>query len=559
MTRGEKVWCVVLSVVLVCLTTLPFLVAYERQGADLRFTGSILAVEDGNSYIAKMRRGAEGDWLFRSPYTAEEQAGVPAFLGYLLLGKLAAGAGSHEQLVALLHLARILAIPLMVYATYRFLSRFLSEERWRKWATVLAVAGGGLGWVVFATGNTSWLGSQPLELYSPETFGFLATLTFPHLLLARAFLLLALDAYLEAAAVRPRAAWSAAAWLVGLVLLQPLSIAAAAAAMGAHQLLLLLRAAFARERPHLWRNARPAVIALAGPVLLIGLYALLLQRNAFMQAWAAQNILASPHVAHYLLAYGLLLPFAIPGAWRAWRAGSNERLMLVGWGLMLPVLAYLPVAFQRRLPEAGWVALSALAALGLSGLPAGPIHRWRIGLGALALSLVSSVLLLIGATQIGLGGPSPVFQEWDQVAGFEWLAENADPGSIVLSSFETGNALPAWAPVFVVIGHGPESAGLSDLEPRVRAFFAGSGSGPENEALLQEFGVSFVLVGDAERALGFSEDVSSSVLTEVFRQGEIVIFHVGTGLSTDEDVPGSVSRLVRSPGASLPGEALRSR
>jgi hypothetical protein len=176
---------VVVGVVLALVTTIPFLLAYERQGFDLRFTGSLFAVEDGNSYIAKMRRGAEGEWLFRSPYTADEQAGVPAFLPYLLLGKLASGRGSHEQLVALFHLARILAIPLMVFSTYRFVSRFMLEARWRRWATILAIAGGGMGWLVFLSGSSSWLGSQPLELYSPETFGFLAALTFPHLLLAR--------------------------------------------------------------------------------------------------------------------------------------------------------------------------------------------------------------------------------------------------------------------------------------------------------------------------------------------------------------------------------------
>ena len=525
MTRAEKMWCLAFSAVLVCLTTLPSLLAYERQGTDLRFTGSILAVEDGNSYIAKMRRGAEGDWLFRSPYTAGEQAGVPAFLGYLLLGKLAGGRASHEQLVALLHLARILAIPVVVYATYRFLARFLREARWRKWATLAAVAGGGLGWLVFAAGSTSWLGSQPLELYSPETFGFLACLTFPHLLLARAFLLLALDAYLESA-VRPRAAWLAAAWLVGLVVLQPLSIAAAAAAIGAHQLLLLLRAALAHERVDLWRSARRAVVALAGPALLIGGYMLLLQRDPFLQTWAAQNVLASPHVAHYLLAYGLLLPLVLSGMWHAWRDGPSERLLLLGWVLILPFLAYAPVAFQRRLPEGGWVALCALGAIGLAGLRVSEVSRWRIGLGVLSLSMVSSALLLVGATQVALRGLPPVYQASDQVAGFEWLAEHAGSGAVVLSSYETGNSLPAWAPDFVLIGHGPESAGLSDLEPRVRAFFALSGSGPENEALLREFEVSFVFVGPAERAMGYSEAAAASTLTEVYRQGDIAIFRV---------------------------------
>jgi hypothetical protein len=473
----------------------------------------------------------------------------------LLLGKLVAGPASHEQLVALLQVARILAIPVVVYATYKFLSRFLPDEWWRKWATLLAVAGGGLGWLVLASGHASWLGSQPLELYSPETFGFLAAMTFPHLLLSRAFLLLALDAYLEAS-IRPRMAWAALAWLVGLVVLEPLSIAAAVAAIGAHQVLLFLRSASRRERVRLWDSARPAVIALAVPALLIGGYALLLQRDTYMQAWAMQNVLTSPHIAHYLLAYGLLLPPAILGAWRASRAGPSEQLLLVGWALALPVLAYAPVEFQRRLPEGGWVAVCALAALGLIGLRTQPLTARRFGLGLLSLGLVSTVLMLIATTRVALRGLPPVFRDADQVAGFEWLAENADPGSVVLTSYETGNALPAWAPVFVLIGHGPESAGLSQLEPRVRAYYASSGSDPEGEALLREFGVSYVFVGEAERAWGFTEASAPLTLSEACRRGDIVIYEVKAAPLADRGWYGRMARFGRSPRASLRSEAL---
>ncbi len=474
MTRGEKLWSLAVSIVLALVTTLPFLLAYERQGTDLRFTGSLFAVEDGNSYIAKMLRGAEGDWLFRSPYTAVEQAGVPAFLGYVLLGKLASGTGSHEQLVALFQLARILAIPLMVFATYRFVSRFVLEVRWRRWATILAIAGGGLGWLVLLSGSSSWLGSQPLELYSPETFGFLAALTFPHLLLARAFLLLGLDAYLESAA-RPRAAWSAAGWLVLLTVMQPLSIGAATAAIGAHQLLLFARAAARHQRPGILHTMQPAAIALAAPILLLGGYGLLLRRDIFLQTWAAQNILKSPHPAHYLLAYGLLLPFVFLGLRGAWRKERGDGLMLLGWAVLLPVLAYAPTVIQRRLPEGGWVVLAILAAIGLGGAHLSDSGRWRLAGITLALSMVSPALLLFGAFRVAAGGLTPAFRPANQVAAFEWLAENAESGTVVLTAFQTGNALPAWAPDFVVIGHGPESAGLQTLRPRVESYFADFG------------------------------------------------------------------------------------
>jgi len=526
MKREALAWCLAVSAILAVLTSLPFLLAFERQGADLRFTGSLLAVEDGNSYIAKMGRGSAGDWLFRSPYTAIPQTGVPAFLGYLLLGKLAAGPGAHEQQVALLHVARVLAIPLVVLATYRFASRFIGEERWRRWVTVLAVAGEGVGWMVLAGGRGDWLGSQPLEFYSPETFGFLALLTFPHLLLARAFLLLGLEAYLESD-THPRAAWLAGVWLTLLVFVQPISMAAAGAVVGMHQALVAVRSVLRKSPPAFaWGRLRSAVLALAVPLLLVAGYAALLRRDPFLQTWAAQNILRSPHPVHYLLAYGLLLPWAVVGARRAWRSQDLAPLLLVGWVIALPLLAYAPTVVQRRLPEGGWVALAVLAALGLGSVKLASATRWRLALGTIGLSFVGSVLLLVGAFQAAAMGAAPVFRPAAQVAAFEWLDQNAGADAIVLAAYDTGNALPAWANVRVIVGHGPESAGLAELRPRVGAFYRASGASPDAQALLTDFGVTYVFVGPAERALGFDEAALPTGLTPVYHQGEYAVFLV---------------------------------
>jgi hypothetical protein len=549
MSRASLLWCLALGAVLALVTTLPFLYAFERQGADVRFTGSLLAVEDGNSYIAKMRGGAEGEWLFRSPFTAVPQAGIPAFLFYILLGKLAQGPGMHVQLVALLHAARVLGIFLVVLATYRFAARFLAEERFRRWATIVSVAGGGLGWLVIAAGRTELLGTQPLELYSPETFGFLAMLTFPHLLLARALLLLGLDAYLGAGR-DGRAAFRASIWLALLVLTQPLSLAAAGAAIGMHQLLGIARGVSRREgRSVEWGLVRPALIALALPAALAAGYALLLRTDPFVRAWAGQNILLSPHPLHYALAYGILLPAALLVAWRAPADQPADRLLLAGWVAALPLLAYAPTVIQRRLPEGGWVALAILAALGLSQLGMAPNRRWRLALGVAGVSLISSALLLAGAFLAATSGASPVYRSTGEVAAFEWL--DAQPGdqAVVLAAYATGNALPAWADVRVVIGHGPESTGLPTLRPRVEAFFRGSGAAAGAAGLLSEFGVDYVFAGPAERALGFDVSRVPETFLPVYTQGGYTIYGVGPSPSAVQGVQSTLASL--SPPAGL--------
>lgn len=156
------------------VTTIPYLIGYASQGDEWQFTGFVFGVTDGNSYIAKMLSGANGDWLFRTPYTPYPQQGVLAFLPYLLLGKISAPPGQHLQLVSLFHIFRYSAGVLAILATYDFLSIFLKSTSVRRWGLAIAILGGGLGWVLVLIGRASVQGSLPLDFYSPESFGFLA-------------------------------------------------------------------------------------------------------------------------------------------------------------------------------------------------------------------------------------------------------------------------------------------------------------------------------------------------------------------------------------------------
>jgi hypothetical protein len=106
----------------------------------------------------------------------------------------------------------------------------------------------------------------------------------------------------------------------------------------------------------------------------------------------------------------------------------------------------------------------------------------------------------MGAMQVAARPSSPAFLPSSQVNAFRWLEEHAPPGSVVLGSFATGNALPAWAPVRVVIGHGPETIDLARLRERVHDFYALADDKARGE-LLSEQMVDFVYYGPDEQVL----------------------------------------------------------
>jgi hypothetical protein len=525
MTRAERNWCLAFAGVVAFITTIPYILGYVSQGSSWRFTGFVFAVQDGNSYIAKMLTGSEGAWLFKTPYTAEPQAGVLAFLPYILLGKLAAGEALHVQLVALFHLFRIGAIFLLIPATYRFAAVFINTPAWRKWATTLATLGGGLGWVLVLAGLGNWGGSLPLDFYSPETFGFLAVYGLPHLVVARSLLLIGLVCYMESSDA-PRRAWYAGGLFLVMGFFQPLSVVTGLAVIAAH---LLVVAGDAQAR-HDWRTWRAWVrrglqaAVVASPIIVYNIVAFV--TDPYLQAWARQNRILSPIPGQYMVAYGILLIPAFFGARRLVAHTTRAQLLPLAWVIIIPMLAYAPVNVQRRLPEGTFVALAVLAAIGLSGGSEGSRRSRWLGPAVLALSLPTTFILLGGGLSASLRPGLPIFRPAAEVDAFEWIAREAESGSLVLASFDTANALPAWAPVRVLAGHGPESAGLAEILPSIEAFYGGGKLPLDRADFLGRNGISFVFWGPEERAIGVWTPEDEPFLSRVFVEGEYQVYEV---------------------------------
>lgn len=522
MKAGAGRWLAGVTIVLVLLTTLPYLVGYAQQGEDWIFSGFVFGVEDGNSYIAKMNRGSSGDWLFRTPYTTELQRGVIAQLPYLLLGKLASGDGLHPQLVALFHLFRVLSIPVLVLASYRLIGQFVDDEFWRRWAVLVSIAGGGLGWILLLIDAPGGLHGPPLEFYSPESFGFLAVYGIPHLIMGRALLLLAMDQYLQAPG-RPSRGWSAGLLLLLMGFFQPITMITGYALIGLHQVILAVWSTLSGQSEG-WKlgfKAAARSVLVPAPLVLYNIWAF--SRDPYLRQWAGQNVIRSPAPGHYLLSFSLLLMPALAGIRRLWREGSAPGMLLLSWVLAFPVLAYFPHNLQRRLPDGIWVAITTLAAIGLAKWAGSGRLRTGASVALVTASLLSSFVLILGGLGAARNPARPVFRSKEEVHAFEWLDGHGQPWDVVLANYATGNALPAWAPVRVLIGHGPESANLQQVEADVEAFYAGELSDPESEAFLGSHHVDWIFWGPLEREDAGWDPSQSAHWPPVYESGSYVI------------------------------------
>ena len=532
----ERRWAIGFAMAVMLITTLPYLLGFWAQGKDWFFTGFVFGVEDGNSYIAKMFTGGQGSWLFRTPYTAFPQSGFLAFLPYLLLGKLAAPPGQHEQLVALFHLFRWVAGVACILATYDFTAIFIADVRLRRLGTAVASVGGGLGWLSVLGLQSLWANRLPLDFYSPESFGFLDLYGLPHLAMGRALLLWGLAIFLthfQDKSKKYRVIFTCGILWFFLGLMQPLTILIGWTILAAF--LIALTIVFYWRMKHGaqvdWNLLKQGIFRLGGIGLIsspIVIYtAIKFLTDPYLIQWARQNIILSPPIGDYLLAYVLMIPFLIVGLRRLIKDRPVMVYMFIGWLIIFPVLAYFPNNLQRRLPEGIWVAITVLAVACFTGEVTPFFRKFPV---IFSLSILSPFILLTGGSLVALKPSAPIFRPAAEIKAFNALSEKATSGQVVLAAYDTSNALPAWVPVRTLIGHGPESIQLAQIQPEVERFYQSSTSDQDRLSLIEQFHIDYVFYGPTEQALGDWTPDSFSSLSLIYQEGSWKIYKV-IGLS----------------------------
>ncbi len=485
---------VLIVVGLILLTTLPYYLAFRSQGNSWVFSGFFIGVDDGNSYLAKMLSGMYGSWLFKTPYTTQPQNGVIAFLPYLILGKLANPPAAHLQLILLFQLFRIFGIFIFTLGAYRFCRIYLTKSNFRMFGLILLTLGGGLGWLAAIFRQTTIFGTIPLDFYSPEAFGFLSLFALPHLATARGLMFFGISIHIsltQTSLSRSNFKY----YLPGIFLFlsglfQPLNTA-----IGGLILFLVSLSRFIINR-----NEKGALIKeltklfqAVIPTLPIVLYYIGIQiADPFYKGWTAQNIITSPHPIHYLIAYAIPLGVILL-SWKYLKNLQSEPkiFLLIVWILIFLLLPYIPYNLQRRLPDGIYFALIVLM---LVVLEQNTLVRQKLTLSILSILLIPSSLMIIMNGLVVASNPfEPVFLSRTKSISYEQIGEVVKPFSRVLANFQTGNELPAWIPVYVAMGHGPESINLEKVKHDAEAFFTQNGSIEENVVILDSYQIEYVL------------------------------------------------------------------
>ena len=536
-TRTEWRWVVVWIIIALIITSIPYVIGALRSTPDHVFSGFVIAVEDGNLYLAKMNEGAHGAWLFHLPYTSEPHMGTLFHIFYLLLGKLAVITTLAP--IVIFHLARVICAALLLLVLYRFIAMFVASRAARRIAFLIIVFSGGLGWLLILIGQPNWLDSAPIDLISPEAFVFLTIYAFPHIALARMLLLIGLMLMWSDDPRRGRRLLEAGVCWSLMGLLVPMDVGVADAVLGTS----LVAEALLRRRID-WPQVRRAIVVMliTAPVPIYSF--LVFKMDPILAVWFNQSILSSPSPLHYVAAYLLMGVLAIIGL----RQNPHSEIRspkLISWLIIIPILIYLPVSFQRRLFESWQIPLCIFASIGLvyHVLPAwrrSRLVRWlathrrysprRLRQWAVAALLVISsltyILLLSNHIVFMIAQQPPGFRAGGEIAALDWLNQYATDADVVLSSEYTGNFLPARVAARAFLGHGPETAYSEQKRALVAAFYTAATSGEARQAFLRDWPITYVFYGPLEKQLGQVDLTRLNNLALVYEQNGYQIYRV---------------------------------
>lgn len=513
----ENKWLIIFSIFVIVVTSIPYWLGFTNENDLYKFSGFIIGVGDGNSYLAKMMIGASGDWLFTTPYTAYPQMKFFAFFPYILLGKLSSHPSQTIQLIGLFHLFRWAGIIFLIFETFHFSLLFVKDRKFSLLVTILLIFGGGLGWLgILFPGLINH--RMPLEFYSPETFGYLSVFSLPHLLFARAFLyksfrtLLVLD---SAARFSQKSLLRSGFSLFLSGIFQPINLIIGWFIVGIYFLVKTIK----EKSVSVYIKKFIFWIIPSAPLFFYNFFSFLF--DPYLSAWQGQNRIISPPVIDYLFAYGFGLFFWFLVYKKGLMKKINLTLFINIWIILIPVLAYFPINIQRRLTEGVWLAFCIYIGIFIMNN-----KNFIVKILIFTLVILSTLIFSVGSFQAIQKVASPIYSLASIMDVGNYLSAEVDVGDTILAPFDESNELPVYVPIRVITGHGPESKNLSVISEKLDRFYQGDLNQVETQDFIQPFDIKFIIVPNNLDASKVMRQFAPHQIKSVYKNTDYLVLKI---------------------------------
>ncbi|MGV3524886.1 MAG: hypothetical protein ACO1RX_11705 [Candidatus Sericytochromatia bacterium] len=418
---------------------------------------------DQYTYLAKLRQGHQGEWLYTNRYTEEQAPPAPLFGFHLGLGQVLRVLGVPPLQGFWLLTAVFSLLPLLPLAWLS--ARLFPEPGWQSLALFCSLFGLGWSWLkpFLSTLPLPLLGETPPDLTVPELTVF-QILGQPHFAFALSCLL-GLCVLLLQPVVKGKQLICGAILAFLLAWVHPFDYVQ----MGLVALVYLgLEIGLLRTRP-----LQHASLLLAGSVGLFPaalIWWTLSQHDVLTRTLIESNHLVTPHPLLLALGFGSSALFLLPGLGlhlRKQLAWTPELKLLWVWLLVGLLLAYGPIPFQRRFLMALYLPALLLSLSYLRVL----LAQRRPAFKAVCLSLFVATLLPTTLKLIAFKGTQlPMAQSHELHAVLTWLNTQEKQKKLVFSQSWLGLLIPAFTPHAAWVGHWSETLDYASKKS-LAAFF----------------------------------------------------------------------------------------
>jgi hypothetical protein len=508
----QEIVPLLITLIVLFFISVPFLYAFTTGDDQAYFGGFLINPLDGNSYLAKMRQGWDGNWRYRLPFTADPGEGAYLFLFYLSLGHVSRLL--HLPLLLTFHLARWFSAGALLWTLWHFYGRIFQNAQPRRLAYALATLGSGMGWLLLPVSQFT------ADFWVAETYPFLSAYANPHFSLGLAFMLWLIVSNDDGRSWQVYLKMGMAAMLLSII--APFGVVIALTVLSSQWLWQTFRT---------WRSKgiyiiprRPIAVLIGGlPFLIYDLW--ITRSDPVFAVWDAQNITPSPAWWDVLISLSPALPFVALTLWKTRKKRSAPTVLLV-WLVVGLILVYAPWNLQRRFMMGFYVPIAGLAAWSISQWASSSARGYRYRVLGLFLLALPTNLIIIFTSIYGIKNlDEKIYLTQNEVQALNWLDEQTAPEALILSGPEMGLWIPAHTGKRVIYGHPFETILADEEKEAVLQFFSGTLNEDEMEALIDKRGVDYIFVGPRERVLGevdFSDKFSS-----VYANDNVTIYHTG--------------------------------
>jgi hypothetical protein len=540
----SREWPFVLTVIVVVLilTSLPYIHGFRSAPPDKVFMGLTLNVPDHTQYFSWMRELTTAH-LSANKLTPEPNQPVFFNLLWWMMGR----AGNFLGLgyAGMFQILRVVSGFLFFLMIYRLFSWILIDPLQRKTAFLVTTLASGFGWVLVGMKYTVTGGEliNPLDVYVAEGNTFFSLLAYPHFIAAMLYIFV-FDLTLRGEA-KGNYWYAVGAGFVGLFMgwQHAYDLLIVYAVLGAYGLLRLLRdRAFPK---HLFFSSVIIAVISWWPALYSVLLTSLDPLWKEVLAQFANAGVFTPPLYRLPVLMGLAFLFAIYTLIRSnpfkLTKFNNNDLFIMGWFLISFVLIYIPADYQIHMLNGWQVPIAILATQGLFRYVIPVVKKWferknwQTTEATIQKGVIAVFLLLIIPTNVYLffwrfydlnRTDYPFYLYREELTAMSWIEQNAKPDDIVLSSEMVGQYIPAYTGTYAFLAHWAQTVDYFAKVDMVNEFFAEQTTNDRRKAILSQYGVDYVFYGPYERTLGVFEVGSIPFLEQVYASPLVEIYQV---------------------------------